>query len=63
MALWKIERTDDIGWDEYIGYVVRAKTEEEARNLVGWTNKSRADCSRLNPRGKAEILFDSFNAG
>lgn len=34
MHIWHLTRTDEIGWDEVIGFVVIARTEAEARRLA-----------------------------
>lgn len=68
--IYLVERTDEVSWDEYCGYVCSAISEEEARGFFeadkwGWTapenvkvtviGKSTDDVSR--------VILDSFKAG
>ena len=64
MALWILERTAMVGYDEYDGCVVRAPSEKQAREtaakLIGVNFVS---CEKIPVKGETEIVFDSFNAG
>jgi hypothetical protein len=69
MNNYLIYRTDDdIGWDEYIGFVVCAKDKRQAskfikqadeRDFVVWKIKNIGESVYKKPR----ILLESFNAG
>lgn len=36
MNLYKVTRTDYIGYDEYVEFVCAAQDEEQARNIAPW---------------------------
>ena len=65
--------TKEFGWDDYKGFVIRAKTEQEARNLaveVGqysngsvFLDSQKSKCKEIKKQGTAEIILESFNAG
>jgi len=68
--LWLLKRTDNVSYDEYDSFVVRATTEKKARviarknnSVSSWTDDVFIECKRLSVRGKAEIILGSFNAG
>lgn len=66
MALWKLERTMGVGYDEHDSLIIRAKTEEEARafaidHYYGFLNK--VACEAIDPEGKTEVVHESFCAG
>jgi hypothetical protein len=75
MKLWLITRIDkeDIGWDEYIGFVVAAENETEARGLITrsadegdiWNSQLKTICREIAPQTSepAGIVLDSFRAG
>ena len=74
MKIWKLTRTDSVGYDEYDSFIVRAKTEELARELiqkerfsVSWDewskNEKNITCEEVKKGGKEEIILGSFNAG
>lgn len=66
MRLYLIESEGSIGWDEYVGFVVRAKNRKEAAALVADKYKSTRQTftiRALSPRGKPDIVLESFNAG
>lgn len=60
-----------IDWDEYVGFVVSARDEKEARKLINdfdefnRPEKICFDCKLVGYKidSKSEILLDSFNAG
>jgi hypothetical protein len=75
VKLWHLRRTDKVDYDEYDSFVVRAETEQEARELLinehardnyfnPWT-RVHADvvCAELTMDGPTEIILGSFNAG
>ena len=68
MALWKVERTAFVGYDEFDGLVIRAGSEEEARNIAkdmryGFSSPQTVSCELIEPDGQSEIIFESFCAG
>lgn len=85
MKLWKIvpkhlaegvsrEGTDwEWPYDKVHGFVVRAHTEEDARQLVAehcydegegvWLDSEKTVCRHLKPSGKAEVVMVDSWAG
>ena len=72
MKLWMLSRLDGYGYDEYDSKIVRAPTEDEAREIANestgfegsiWTDKSLVECSQLKASGEAGEIRGSFNAG
>jgi hypothetical protein len=62
MNLWLLSRTDQIGWDEYDSFVVRAENEQEARELAskkacgtGWPIDS-VTCTQVQTDGPPEVI-------
>lgn len=69
MKLFLLE-TDQYDYDEYDGFVVRASSEKQAREIVKneLTDIIRQDidmfnCIEINARGEAEVILASFHAG
>ena len=74
MLIWLVERTDNVGWDEYDAFIIMASSELKARQLA---NEGSADEGHLwtdisivkaNPIGQTEetverVVLGSFNAG
>jgi len=75
MKLWLIERDadDDIGWDEFRGFVIAAEDEEAARKCAmerpgdeGADVWKKATCQLIgeaNERVSAGVVLSDFNAG
>jgi len=78
MALWLVKRTDDVGYDEYDGLVVRARDEAEVRSIVhdddttgiktysayaGSFRRREYTVEELQADGESGVILDSFNAG
>lgn len=77
MALFILEDKDDLtSWDSNVGFIIRAKDEEEARKIANstrgdekkiskdfWLDEKYSSCKRLKTTGKSEIILNSFNAG
>ena len=76
MKLWLLKRTtEDPGWDEYLGFVVRALDDEEARRIASeytngdegkqtWMDPSQVRCEYLGEGpGDGGVVLDSFMAG
>lgn len=65
--IYLIERTDNIGWDEYIAIVVRATTPKEAKEMAKKFSSDFAHsikCKRVNDLAtKNRIILASYNAG
>lgn len=71
MKLWKIERTDHVGYDEYDSAIVRADNAEQALTLL--VEDLNAPEFRQNPKnftiteltasGTYGVVIASFNAG
>lgn len=67
MNIYMIERTDDIGWDEYESWVVSAHSHRQAYGLVGLIYNT-ADITFLGVAGRdytnldPQIIHSSFNA-
>jgi len=64
--IYLVERKDDVGWDEYDAFVVRAKNEEEAITICSeqaFFNKDNTTVKEINSKGKSGVILGSFNAG
>lgn len=76
MKLWKLDhaKTETIGYDCNIGFVIAAKDENQARAIADaeaadegkgfWIDAARSSCTEI-VRGnlKPGIVLESFNAG
>lgn len=72
MPLYLVERTDPVDFDQYAGFVVRAKNEEEARELAAEGRGRTWPVAALGPNvevtklafaGESEVILASFIAG
>lgn len=68
MKLYKITRTDEVGFDEYDSMVVRAGSKEEAVEVANKTShgdlrQNNSTVEQLTHTGEAGIILGSFNAG
>ena len=73
MNIYIIKRTDAIGWDEYEGFVVVAKNEQEAREIASkeaadegediWFNHAYTRCEVVDTLVGPRVVLSSFNAG
>jgi len=74
MSLFLLKRTDRVGYDENDACVVRASSEAEARQVAAgelhgdegsatWAESGNITITKLEPRGPAELVLASFNAG
>lgn len=72
MKLYLVARTDDIGYDEYDAFVVRAASPEDAAAVVAdshnytWPVKNggeNIEVTELSADGEETIILSSFNAG
>lgn len=60
--IYLVQRTDDIYYDEYDAFVVRAKSRKEAAEMTrikGYPLK----ITLIKPEGKSMEILGSFNAG
>ncbi len=66
-ALWLLERLNDLQYDGYDAFVVRAQSAEAARLLADrygtgaprhvWTEASVASCQMLDPAGRPAVVL------
>jgi hypothetical protein len=76
MNLWLLQRTDEPGWDEYLGFVICAETEDDARAWAAtkkgdegpqtWTDPSQSKIAFIGKPADgmvAGIVLESFQAG
>lgn len=77
MRLFLLERVDSVGHDEASGFVVRARSAREARELVSdecvvgpgdegreaWLDPRRTSCRALREGGKVQIILRDFLHG
>jgi hypothetical protein len=73
MALWLIRRTDKVWYDEHDAVVVRAESEQKAREFAmqqdrlyhagAFGTPERSTCVRVSEDGPDEVVLDSFVAG
>ena len=74
MKLWLIEQSGRVGWDETIGFVIRAKSEIEAREIanknssgveesITWSDPEHSSCVELKTAGEAGVILEAFKAG
>ena len=70
--IYKLARTTSIGYDEYDSKIVRASSEDTAREIANqntgdegmvWTDRKRVKCEKVEPDGPGVELLGSFNAG
>ena len=69
MKLWLI-KTEEYGYDDFDGFVIRAETEKQARDLAlkesnqsVFADASRSSCVEIFAEGNSEIVLGSYNAG
>ncbi len=76
MKLWLLDpiSDDDCSWDCARGFVIRAKTEDEARKIAEshhgdesdyeefWTNPAKSTCKILSNKGKMELILRDFKS-
>jgi hypothetical protein len=74
MNLYLVERTDDVGYDEYDAFIVSATSEGQAQECINikhgpndsyseWSNKVTVNLIGTYKGDKSEIILGSFNAG
>jgi hypothetical protein len=74
MKLWALERLDeDLFYDEYVSFMVRAESEYEARKFVAnefhdkiaklWLDPKFSSCEEVSVEGIKEIVHSYFRHG
>ena len=67
MKLWLVTRTDNVGYDEFDGFVVRATTAKRAAEMAAERSRrcpwSTAVVTEVQVDGDEAIILESFNAG
>lgn len=72
MKLFLLVRVGETQYDEYVGFVVRAKDEFTARNIANtmpgdeghiWSDPLQVRCTEITTKGDEGIVLGSFNAG
>ena len=73
MSLYLLERTDRVFYDDFEGYVIRANSIEEARNLAAerthgkgknvWLDKEKSRCTIIKLKGVSRVILAIFNEG
>jgi hypothetical protein len=63
--IYKISRTDSVGYDEYDAFVVRAASPSDALELCDNSDfkADNTEIELLSEHGIVEIVLGSFNAG
>jgi hypothetical protein len=64
MKIYKVYRTDRVGYDEYDSWVVVANSPKEAKALCQWHSEGAIVKAKEIKLGKrARTILGSFNAG
>lgn len=66
MKLFLINRLwDNVGYDEYMGFVVRAENKEDALAMCRQISyiEDEVEAIEILAEGEPGIILDSFNAG
>ena len=68
MTLWLLERIGHISYEEYEGFVVRADSETQARQIAAmqdlqFEHPAYAECTEIKPEGFPGIILTAFNSG
>ena len=61
--LYLLVRTDEVCYDEYDSFIVRAINKKEALNFVERETGNWEVKEELSGHGESEIILGSFNAG
>lgn len=65
--LYLVERVDEVDYDQYGSFVVRAKEPKQALDIcskrANYFNETNTQITRLFELGEDEIILGSFNAG
>lgn len=75
MKLWLVKRLDNPDYDEFCGFVVRADSEEDARQIChrssSWSYEPKkvwlipylSSCTQLSEEGEPGIILSDYLAG
>jgi hypothetical protein len=67
MGIYLVSRADRIGYDEYVGFVVRASSPEHARAICKNYSEDFRDNNTVVkdvlPYGETEVILSAFRAG
>ena len=70
MAIYLVERTDEVDKDQYDSFIIAAKSPIEAFELAvkracgrGFMNGNGVVVKELDPQMKSGIILGSYNAG
>lgn len=73
MPIYLLVRTDSVDWEENDSVVVRASSEEAARELAAkhsafegpspWLSPSKSTCEVVTVDGEDEVVLASYKAG
>ena len=73
MNIYLLEREDGVGYDEYDGFVIIERTEQNAREKANsqpgaegqiWANETKVRCQKVGTSNlPAGVLLGSYNAG
>jgi hypothetical protein len=75
MELFKLKVLGNVTYDEFDSFVVRAESEQKARELVNreagdygsqkniWLNPDKVSCNQIYKDGAPKVICASFNAG
>ena len=70
--LYLVKRIGLAGYDEYLGFVVRAAHESEARSIASgvddhdalvWVNGTTSTCVAIDPDGPSGVILGSYRHG
>lgn len=71
--LYLLESKEEVDYDEYAGFVIRAQDAAGARVIAAdvhadedrerWTNSKRSSCKQLTVYGGRGIILSDFRAG
>lgn len=68
MMLWKLERLDEVDYDETQGFVIRAESEAHARKLAYrhawgwarvWLDPEKTSCRQIIAPGRAGVVLQA----
>ena len=74
-SIYILESKEEVDYDEYAGFVVRAENAKEARQLAEdalgrfaseagrWLDPKRSSCNYITTIGKSQIILSDFRAG
>lgn len=67
MKLWLLTRTDKIGYDEYVGFVIRASSHQQARKIAreyeDRFSSPKWKVTAVKVDGKPGCILAAFNTG